>query len=185
MGKTISQEIIEQIPILYVQYGCQATVAKKLNISTSTVRKYLETSSNKEQIEKMKEQIANDKKEVGEYIKKLFGKEVSKRNWGLLEEYRKKGITYKQTLQTLQYFFEIKHNSIEKSNGGIGIVPYVVEDAKEYYIKIKKRQEQIANSIQKQFDKPVVTIDIKSSEINKRKKSDKKNKRIIDLQGIE
>lgn len=121
MGKAISKEIIEQIPVLYARYGCQATVAKMLNISTSSVKKYLDLNSNQEQIEEIKQQMAKDKAEVAEYIKRLFHKEVSKRNWILLEEYRKKGITYKQTLQTLQYFYDIKHNSVAKANGSIGM----------------------------------------------------------------
>ena len=185
MGKAISKEIIEQIPVLYARYGCQATVAKMLNISTSSVKKYLDLNSNQEQIEEIKQQMAKDKAEVAEYIKQLFHKEVSKRNWILLEEYRKKGITYKQTLQTLQYFYDIKHNSVAKANGSIGIVIYVYEEAKEYYTRIKQQQEKIANSLQKQLEKPTITINIKSSEINNKKRQTKKNKKIIDLQGIE
>lgn len=184
MGKTISKEVIEQIPILYTYYGCQSTVAKMLNISVSSVRKYLDLNSNQEAIQKIKEQIAKDKLEVAEYIQQLFHKEVSKRNWVLLEEYRKKGITYKQTLQTLQYFYDVKHNSITKANGSIGIVPYVYEEAKEYYQKIRQQQEKIANSLQKQINKPIITIDVKNSEINDKKRQAKKNRRIIDLQGI-
>lgn len=185
MGKAISKEIIEQIPVLYARYGCQATVAKMLNISTSSVKKYLDLNSNQEQIEEIKQQMAKDKAEVAEYIKQLFHQEVSKRNWILLEEYRKKGITYKQTLQTLQYFYDIKHNPVSKANGSIGIVLCVYEEAKEYYTRIKQQQEKIANSLQRQLDKPTIIIDIKSSEINNKKRQAKKNKKIIDLQGIE
>ena len=72
-----------------------------------------------------------------------------------------------------------------KANGSIGIVPYVYEEAKEYYIRIKQQQEKIANSLQRQLDKPTITIDIKSSEINNKKRQANKNKKIIDLQGIE
>ena len=41
LGKKISEEIIEQIPILYKEYGTKKAVAEKLNISVSTVNKYL------------------------------------------------------------------------------------------------------------------------------------------------
>ena len=64
-------------------------------------------------------------------------------------------------------------------------MPYVYDEAKEYYAKIKTQQEQIANSLQRQLNKPIITIDIKSSEINNKKRQAKKNKKIIDLQGIE
>lgn len=41
--------------------------------------------------------------------------------------------TYSGIKRTLQYFYEIKGNSIEKANGGIGIVPWVYDEAKRYY----------------------------------------------------
>ena len=64
-------------------------------------------------------------------------------------------------------------------------MPYVYDEAKEYYAKIKTQQEQIANRLQRQLNKPIITIDIKASEINNKKRQAKKNKKIIDLQGIE
>lgn len=36
-------------------------------------------------------------------------------------------------LKTLKYFFEVKGNNLEKANGGIGIVPFVYEDARRYW----------------------------------------------------
>jgi hypothetical protein len=41
--------------------------------------------------------------------------------------------TYSGIKRTLEYFYEVKKNSIEKANGGIGIVPWVYEEAKRYY----------------------------------------------------
>lgn len=41
MGKKIEQEIINKIPILYKEYGVKKKVAEELNISISTVNKYL------------------------------------------------------------------------------------------------------------------------------------------------
>ncbi len=52
MGKRISEETKNQIPILYSQLHSQAKVAEKLQISVSTVRKYLnlyEATPTKEQ----------------------------------------------------------------------------------------------------------------------------------------
>ena len=36
-------------------------------------------------------------------------------------------------LKTLIWWFDIKGNSIEKANGGIGIIPYVYQQACDYY----------------------------------------------------
>lgn len=41
MGKRISQEMINQIPILYKELGTKKAVAEQLGISTATVNKYL------------------------------------------------------------------------------------------------------------------------------------------------
>ena len=41
--------------------------------------------------------------------------------------------TYSGIEKSLRYFYEVKGNSIEKANGGIGIVPYVYKDAYNYY----------------------------------------------------
>ena len=41
--------------------------------------------------------------------------------------------TYSGIRRSLEYFYEIKKNPIDKANGGIGIVPWIYEEAKRYY----------------------------------------------------
>ena len=70
---------------------------------------------------------SKDKEELNEYIKKLFkidyvDARIQKQIKQYVEEYH---YSYSGIRKALIYFFEIKGNSIEKSNGGIGIVPYV------------------------------------------------------------
>ena len=84
-----------------------------------------------------------------------------------------------------QYLILVRYSQCLWKHKKNTIVPYVYDEAKEYYAKIKTQQEQIANSLQRQLNKPIITIDIKSSEINNKKRQAKKNKKIIDLQGIE
>ena len=50
-----------------------------------------------------------------------------------VEEYN---YTYSGMLKALIYWFEIKGHSIEKANGGIGIIPYVYQQAYEYYYSL-------------------------------------------------
>ena len=38
--------------------------------------------------------------------------------------------------KTLYWWFELKHNSIEKANDGIGIVPFVYNDASNYFYNL-------------------------------------------------
>lgn len=86
------------------------------------------------------------------YIKGLF--HIDKLNQKIvrqLREYKEdKGYTYSGIHKSLVYFFEIKRNSIEKANGGIGIVPYIYDDAKAYYTAIwmaNKQNEEKAKAI--------------------------------------
>lgn len=44
--------------------------------------------------------------------------------------------SYSGIMLTLKFFFEVKKNDISKSNGGIGIVPYVYKQAEEYYYSL-------------------------------------------------
>ena len=41
--------------------------------------------------------------------------------------------TYSGILKSLVYFYEVKGNSKDKANGGIGIVPFIYQDAYNYY----------------------------------------------------
>ena len=50
--------------------------------------------------------------------------------------------SYSGIQKSLEYFYEVKGNPISKANGGIGIVPYVYEDAKKYYYTMYMAQEQ-------------------------------------------
>lgn len=77
-------------------------------------------------------------------------------NWHMCEAQRKKFIkenkfTNKGIYFTLKYFYEIKHNSWDKGNGGIGIVPYVYKDATEYWTDIEWRKRGFMKAIEEQI----------------------------------
>ena len=78
-----------------------------------------------------------------EYIKKLFNintltVKISRQIKDYIEN---KNYSYKGIRKTLIYWFEIKGNSIEKANGGIGIVPFVYEQALTYWKSIWEAQQ--------------------------------------------
>ena len=56
------------------------------------------------------------------------------------------GYSYNGIYKTLVYYYDIKKNPTDKANGGIGIVPYVYEEAKRYYYYLyltnKKNEEK-------------------------------------------
>lgn len=84
--------------------------------------------------EKIKKE-EKDAQALEEYIVILFQLEylnprIRKQIKEYVEQY---GFTYSGILKTLQYWYEVKKNDITKANGGIGIVPYVYTQAKNYY----------------------------------------------------
>lgn len=85
-----------------------------------------------------------------------------------IKEYKEQyGYSYSGMLKTLIWFYEIKGNSKEKAQGGIGIIPFVYKDALNYYYSI-----YIANldneSLVKKFKQEIKEITIQSPEVARR-----------------
>ena len=92
--------------------------------------------------------------ELKDYIALKYGE---KANWPLITRQIKdfhdnKNYTYSGMLKSLVYFYDVKGNTIEKSNGGIGIIDYQYKDAYNYYLSIFMARQ---NSQDVEF-KPVV-----------------------------
>lgn len=105
-----------------------------------------------------------DKRILEEYIKKLFGyKTIPPRITKQIQTYvhdLEHNYTYFGIYKTLKYFFEIKKNSLEKANGGIGIVPYVYDEAYTYWRAIWEAQQKNEDVDLKEFVLPVREIHI-------------------------
>ena len=89
------------------------------------------------------EQQEQDYNELAKYIKELFGANylsasVTKQIRDFRVEY---GYTYKDMLNTLKYWYEVRRASKELAEGRIGIIPYVYEDAKKYYDTIERTNQ--------------------------------------------
>jgi hypothetical protein len=83
-------------------------------------------------------QEERDKEAFFEYAKQLFGKDynyiLTKK---LAERYVKENqYSYSGMMKTLKWYYEIKGNSLEKSNGSIGLIPYIYKSAWEYYYNL-------------------------------------------------
>lgn len=61
-------------------------------------------------------------------------------------KYTAKGIFF-----ALKYFYEVKHNSWEKSNDGIGIVPYIYEESCNYWTEQERKQRGFVQGIEQQL----------------------------------
>lgn len=92
-----------------------------------------------EQREATMTQEEKDLAALFEYVKNLFGKDYNymkvKRQ---IEKIKSDNPTYSYSgmKRSLQWFYEITHHPIENANGGIGIVPYIYDDAKKYFYSL-------------------------------------------------
>lgn len=97
--------------------------------------------------EKLRDERTKEQKDLDaleDYIKTLFKIDfVDARIRQQINKMRRDyGYSYSGILKSLVYFFEVKGNSIEKANGGIGIVPYVYQKAYEYYYELHIAKEK-------------------------------------------
>ena len=97
----------------------------------------------------------SDRDKVIEYVRKIFESPViNPRIWKQLKQYTEEyNYTYKGILNALIYAFEVRKNDISKAKGGIGIVPYVYQDANKYFEDIEKSNEKNEQILQQQNTK--------------------------------
>ena len=72
---------------------------------------------------------------------------------------------------------KIKKGSKKKANEGIGIVPFVYDEAQDYYQKLSYKQEKVAETVIKQLEKEPVVIKVK-------KQMEKKEKPLYNLEEL-
>lgn len=125
----------------------------------------------KHEKEKTKEQL--DKEALEKYIKQLFNvNKISVKIQKQIDQYIKENnYTYSGIRRSLVYFFEIKNNPIEKANGGIGIVPWVYQEAYNYYYNLWLAQQRNSDKDIKDYrpNEIIITISPPERKIKKRK----------------
>ena len=77
--------------------------------------------------------------------------------------------TYNGIYHTLIYCYDIKKMSIAKAKEGIGIVPYVYEEAQEYFKNFYKKQQVIVEGIREQMEKEPIQMVVNKKEVKKTK----------------
>lgn len=87
------------------------------------------------------------KEKIYSYIKELYGKDY---NYSVIERQRKQfikddNLTNKDIYLALKYHYEVQKGNVSRSKGRIGIVPYVVDEARKYYNDLERRNKQISN----------------------------------------
>ena len=100
--------------------------------------------NNKDLVPLLIKQEDSDLTKLKEFINELYGKEA---NWALINKQIKQytienKYSYSGILKSLNYFYRVKGNSVDKSNGGIGIVPFTYKAAYDYYYSLFIAQSQ-------------------------------------------
>lgn len=88
-----------------------------------------------------------DREDLEKFIMELFNTtyvdpKVRKQIKQYVEDYH---YTYSGIHKALVYHFDICGGSVEKANGGIGIVPYVYQNAYNYYFTLWQAQQRNAD----------------------------------------
>lgn len=94
--------------------------------------------------QKKEKQEDPDLVKLKDYISKLYG---DKANWALIMKqikkfHTEKNFSYSGMLKSLVYFYDVQKNSIDGSNGGIGIIEYCYQAAYQYYYNLFIIQSQ-------------------------------------------
>lgn len=113
-------------------------------------------------------------------LKVVFGKYDFQRIERQRIAFIKQGLTNEDIYNALNYWYIVKNKSIEKANGGIGIVPYIYEDANEYFKSIEKSSQKINPATFKMGSK---IVDIDFSKEKKVETEDEKKQRIANIHG--
>ena len=177
----ITPEIIEQINALYAECRNMSQVARELNISNTSVATHL-TDENKN----LKNKEYEERDALWFYIYRLFGEEsdgspVS--NWNIVQmnKFNKMGITYLAQLLTLKYYYEVQGHHVQKQYRTIGIIPYIYNEASNYYKNQQKKIDELEAAVREQLERDRIEIKYNPRDyIGKKKK-----KKMIDLNSIE
>lgn len=127
-----------------------------------------------------------EKDKMNEWLKEYFKVDkLPSRIYMQMDDFKnKKKISYKWTFATLRYIVDVKGDKLQ--DGTIGIVPYIVDECKDYIRKYNERKKMAKESetCRAKFSDNVITI--KNIDVNKEREK-VMNKRIIkesDLEGV-
>lgn len=118
-----------------------------------------------------------DKKDCCDYICNLFNlKSPGPKIYHQLSVLvLQKKYSYKKIKLALKYWYEVKKQSREKAGEGIGIVPYIYDDAINYFNNLKNKQEkqslEIQKSIEKEKNKEHIVITTISGKPNRKQRN--------------
>lgn len=141
-------------------------------IATRVGRRYAHNSCLERQ-----EHIKQELKKIHSYCKNHINDYNEETVSQQLEKYMA-DYTSEEILKILKYFYEAKHGDGNKANGGIGIVPYIADEALKYWQKkenIRKIMEMPQPEVVEMSDK------YRRPQVPRGKMVKPRNRRWIDL----
>lgn len=107
--------------------------------------------------------------ELEAYIKELFQESyLNAKVKAQIKNFKKEyNYTYSGMLKTLKWWYQIKGNSVDLARGGVGIIPYVYNEALNYYYTLFLAQN--ANKDLTEFRPKVQEIEISSPRVRVKK----------------
>ena len=130
----VKKEIIDPLDNVTCAY-CQKPMSKKdADCVMIGNNKYVHKAC--QELEEKREKT--DKEQLEDYIKELFNTTyIDPRVRAQIKKYVEEfNYSYSGIRKALVYHYEIKGGDKSKANGGIGIVPYVYENAYNYYYSL-------------------------------------------------
>ena len=118
-------------------------------------------------------QEEKDREALEQYIIQLFKLEhmdgrITLQIKKFMQDYN---YTYSGILRTLKYFYEVKQNDLSKSNNGIGIVPWVYQEAYNYYYNQWLLKQKNTDKNIKEYTPNYIDITIKDPIRQQKKKN--------------
>lgn len=125
---------------------CQQTFDREKEPFIKIGRRYAHLSCAEAQDKNILEEEKN-KEKFFQLVKTIYGSNynfmmINKQANNFIKQYN---YTWSGMTKSLYWFYIINHGSLEESNGGIGIIPYVYDKAKDYYYNQYITQEKNKN----------------------------------------
>lgn len=107
-------------------------------------------------------------------IYRIYDNKINKRVFHVIPQYLKKGYTYLGIIRAMEYHFIVRRSSTAKANNGIGIVPYVYDDAQKYFESVNSKHylQYLKHHQNKHTLQPIKRVTILEAEKPKRNQVD-------------
>lgn len=142
----------------------------KIDFVSTASRRY----AHKQCFEKQQGALSEDeqyKQKIFDYVSNLFKNNYSKKRIEYqLEKMIKenKDYTYSGVFKTLVYWYEVKQGDVAKSHYSINIVPYIYNDAREYYRQLWLTQQMNIDKNIDDYIPKIKTVVIKNPQRQQR-----------------